>query len=128
MTQNPAKEEIIWRKQSVVLDVSDAAQFLKTTKRTIEEAARRGEIGKKVGKSWRFHRQDLLNWIRGGRSNHQSDNKPPKDNDTPEPPDPVPPADWTKPRKLSFEKSSGSDTVAKQDAGVARGRRQKCRA
>ncbi len=49
-----------------VLTTEEAAEFLSLTPYTIRDYARKGIIpARKVGKSWRFVKADLLSWLRG---------------------------------------------------------------
>lgn len=49
-----------------VLNVEQAAEFLGFSAYTVREKARAGEIpGRKVGREWRFFRQELLRWLKG---------------------------------------------------------------
>jgi excisionase family DNA binding protein len=48
-----------------VLNVDQAAEFLGFSAYTVREKARTGEIpGRKVGREWRFSRDQLLEWLR----------------------------------------------------------------
>lgn len=52
-----------------VLTVEQAAEFLGFSPYTVREKARLGEIpGRKVGREWRFSREQLLEWIREGET------------------------------------------------------------
>lgn len=52
-----------------VLDAEGAAQLLQVSTKTLLRLAREGEVpGRKVGRSWRFERGDLITWLRAGRS------------------------------------------------------------
>jgi len=49
-----------------VLTTDEAARFLSLTPYTLREYARKGLIpARKLGKSWRFVKADLLDWLRG---------------------------------------------------------------
>jgi excisionase family DNA binding protein len=49
-----------------ILTTDEAAEFLSLTPYTIREYAKKGIIpARKVGKSWRFIKADLLAWLRG---------------------------------------------------------------
>ena len=49
-----------------VLTTEEAAKFLSLTPYTLREYARKGLLpARKVGKSWRFVKADLLAWLRG---------------------------------------------------------------
>lgn len=46
------------------IDTKEVAEMLGVTSRTVTRLAERGEIpGFKVGDVWRFHRQDILDYI-----------------------------------------------------------------
>ena len=50
-----------------VLNVEEAAEYLRFSPYTIREKAREGEIpGRKIGKEWRFSRRALLEWLESG--------------------------------------------------------------
>ena len=50
-----------------VLDAEGAAQLLHVSVKTLLSLARAGEItGRKVGREWRFVREDLISYVRGG--------------------------------------------------------------
>jgi excisionase family DNA binding protein len=52
-----------------VLNVDQAAEFLGFSAYTVREKARAGEIpGRKVGREWRFSREQLLEWLRTGEA------------------------------------------------------------
>jgi len=52
-----------------VLDAGAAAELLKVSTKTLLRLARGGEVpGRKVGRSWRFERGDLIAWLRAGGS------------------------------------------------------------
>lgn len=62
-----------------LLDIREAAEFLKLSTRTVREYVKRGEIrGKLIGNRWRFRRADLdaffeiapSNWDFVRRSDH----------------------------------------------------------
>jgi excisionase family DNA binding protein len=49
-----------------VLTTNEAAEFLSLTPYTLREYAKKGLVpARKVGKSWRFVKADLLAWLRG---------------------------------------------------------------
>jgi excisionase family DNA binding protein len=49
-----------------VLTTNEAAEFLSLTPYTLREYAKKGIVpARKVGKSWRFVKADLLAWLRG---------------------------------------------------------------
>lgn len=53
--------------QKDVLNADEAAELLGVSAWTIRDQARIGRLpGRKVGKEWRFSRQALLDWLRGG--------------------------------------------------------------
>ncbi|MFA5183618.1 MAG: helix-turn-helix domain-containing protein [Syntrophales bacterium] len=50
---------------NIVLTTEEAAEFLKLTPFTVRDYARRGILpARKVGKSWRFYKPDLVAWLR----------------------------------------------------------------
>lgn len=50
-----------------VLDVQEAADLLGVSVWTVRDAANKGELpARKVGRAWRFSRQALLEWLKGG--------------------------------------------------------------
>ena len=50
-----------------VLNAEGAAQLLHISVKTLLTLARAGEIaGRKVGREWRFVREDLISYVRGG--------------------------------------------------------------
>ena len=50
-----------------VLNAEEAAEFLGFSLYTLREKAKEGEIpGRKIGREWRFSRQQLLEWIEEG--------------------------------------------------------------
>lgn len=57
-----------------VLDLKEAARFLKVSPVTLGRRVRAGEVpAKKIGNQWRFSRQALSQWIQSGtdRSENQ---------------------------------------------------------
>ena len=47
-----------------ILTLKDVAALLKVAEKTIYTLAQRGDVpGIKVGRQWRFRRQDLAQWI-----------------------------------------------------------------
>lgn len=49
-----------------VLTTNEAAEFLSLTPYTLREYAKKGVVpARKLGKSWRFVKADLLAWLRG---------------------------------------------------------------
>ena len=49
-----------------ILTTDETAEFLSLTPYTVREYAKNGIIpARKVGKSWRFVKADLLAWLRG---------------------------------------------------------------
>jgi excisionase family DNA binding protein len=49
-----------------ILTTDEAGEFLSLTPYTVREYAKKGIIpARKVGKSWRFVKADLLAWLRG---------------------------------------------------------------
>jgi len=81
----------------LIFTTDEAAEFLKTTRRTIEEMARRGDLpAVKVGKEWRFHLEALADWVRAGRlvrsaPKKQKQPKPPINQSPPS----LRPVDWS---------------------------------
>ena len=51
-----------------IMTIQEAANFLRCHPRTLQKMAIRGEIpAKKVGSLWRFSRERLHEWMRGGK-------------------------------------------------------------
>ena len=50
-----------------VLDADQAADLLGTSRRVIEGIAKRGRLGRKVGRSWRFSINGILSWLTGSQ-------------------------------------------------------------
>lgn len=51
-----------------VLTADQAAALLQVSSRTVLQLARQGELrGHKVGRAWRFWREDVLAYVRGER-------------------------------------------------------------
>ncbi|MDQ6948474.1 MAG: helix-turn-helix domain-containing protein, partial [Actinomycetota bacterium] len=51
-----------------ILDAEGAAELLQVSTKTLLRLARQGEVpGRKVGRSWRFERGDLIGWLRAAR-------------------------------------------------------------
>jgi excisionase family DNA binding protein len=51
-----------------VLDTQEVAALLRTTRGTVYEMARRGDIPcRKVGRAYRFERLGVLEWLKGKR-------------------------------------------------------------
>ena len=49
---------------SEILTAREAAEYLKTSVKTVQSKARAGEMpGMKIGRKWRFSRRQLLAWI-----------------------------------------------------------------
>lgn len=49
-----------------VLTLREAAELLRLGSATVRNQAQRGLLpGRSVGRQWRFHRQALLDWLRG---------------------------------------------------------------
>ncbi len=47
-----------------VLTFEEVRQLLKISKSTLYSLARKGEIpAKKIGRQWRFFREDLIEWV-----------------------------------------------------------------
>ena len=52
-----------------VLNLQEAAEFLKVSKVTLGRRVRAGEVpAKKVGNQWRFSREALTQWLRSSPS------------------------------------------------------------
>ena len=52
-----------------MLTTEEAAEFLRVSSRTILQLAGRGAMpGRKVGRSWRFLRSDLVAYLHSGQS------------------------------------------------------------
>jgi excisionase family DNA binding protein len=52
-----------------ILDSEAAAELLQVSTKTLLRLAREGEVpGRKVGRSWRFERSDLIAWLRAGQA------------------------------------------------------------
>ncbi|MGC9317047.1 MAG: helix-turn-helix domain-containing protein [Armatimonadota bacterium] len=57
-----------------VLTLSEAAAYLRVHPRTLRMKASEGEVpGAKVGRVWRFHRQQLERWLMDGGARNTSD-------------------------------------------------------
>jgi PTS system nitrogen regulatory IIA component len=55
-----------------VLTTEEAARFLSLTPYTLREYARKGLIpARKMGKSWRFYKPDIIAWLRGKEQENQ---------------------------------------------------------
>lgn len=49
-----------------ILTIEQAAELLQVSTRTIQRLVKTGEMpGRQVGTQWRFHRDRLLEWVRG---------------------------------------------------------------
>ena len=47
-----------------VLTLQEASDFLKLSKSTVYNLARKGEVpSRKIGRSWRFTKRSLLEWL-----------------------------------------------------------------
>jgi len=54
-----------------LLTTTEVAQYLKINKNTVYHLARSGKVPAiKVGKQWRFNREQLDAWMQGGSSNN----------------------------------------------------------
>ncbi len=63
----PTREERIAEMDEEVLDVKGAAKALGVSNRTIYNLARNGDIpAMRVGREWRFARQNLIKWVANG--------------------------------------------------------------
>ena len=52
-----------------ILDSEAAAELLQVSTKTLLRLAREGQVpGRKVGRSWRFERSDLIAWLRAGQA------------------------------------------------------------
>jgi excisionase family DNA binding protein len=52
-----------------VLTSEEAAALLRVSRKTLYRLAKNGELpGNKVGRSWRFHRADLIDFLRKDRN------------------------------------------------------------
>jgi excisionase family DNA binding protein len=55
--------------QSDILTVDEAAELLKIPRSSVYTLAQQGRMpAKKVGRHWRFHRQTIVEWIKGSVS------------------------------------------------------------
>ena len=53
--------------EAEVLDLAEAARLLRVAEDEMERLAESGEIpGRRIGGEWRFSREALLHWLRGG--------------------------------------------------------------
>ena len=51
--------------QNTVLTIDELADYLKFSKSTFYDLARRGDIpGQKIGRYWRFHKVAIDKWLR----------------------------------------------------------------
>jgi excisionase family DNA binding protein len=67
---------IVWRLMANWLDLDELAVYLKMPKSTLYKLAQRGELpGHKVGKAWRFDRDEVDEHIKAGakRSSGRAD-------------------------------------------------------
>jgi excisionase family DNA binding protein len=52
-----------------ILTMKQAAEFLQVSTRTLHRMVKKGEVpGRQVGSQWRFHRDQLKDWVRQGGS------------------------------------------------------------
>lgn len=52
-----------------ILTADEAAQLLRVSVKTVLKLARDGRLpAQKVGRAWRFHRTQLLDWVAGSPS------------------------------------------------------------
>lgn len=59
-----------------ILTLEEAADYLRVHIRTIHRLLARGELhAKKVGRAWRFHREDLEAYVRGNTATPTHDEK-----------------------------------------------------
>jgi excisionase family DNA binding protein len=50
------------------LDLDDLEDYLKIPKSTLYKLAREGRLpGHKIGRAWRFHQNEVDEWIKSGR-------------------------------------------------------------
>jgi len=79
MTENSKQKKAVAPIGDRLLTLSEAAEVLRLSTRTVREYVRRDEIrGKIIGKRWRFRRADLdaffenapSEWDFAGKSNH----------------------------------------------------------
>jgi len=56
-----------------ILTMEQAAQFLQVSTRTIQRMVKEGRLpGRQVGSQWRFDREQLRMWVRGGHDLEQA--------------------------------------------------------
>jgi len=66
-TLKQSREQRIAAMDKNILDVEGAAALLGVSTRTIYTLARKGEIpATRVGRAWRFARQNLIAWVANG--------------------------------------------------------------
>jgi excisionase family DNA binding protein len=66
-TLKRSREQRIAAMDKNILDVEGAAALLGVSTRTIYTLARKGEIpATRVGREWRFARQNLITWVANG--------------------------------------------------------------
>ena len=54
--------------QNEILTLNEMAQYLKLSRSTAYKLAQEGKIpGTKVGRHWRFHREELAAFVRSGK-------------------------------------------------------------
>lgn len=53
-----------------IITVDEASALLRVSKKAVYDMLRRDQLpgARKVGRSWRMHRDTILDWIRGGGS------------------------------------------------------------
>ncbi len=52
--------------EATVLTVDEAAEYLRIPKSSLYKLAQEGKIpSQKVGRHWRFHKEDLNDWLKG---------------------------------------------------------------
>jgi excisionase family DNA binding protein len=54
-----------------VVDVREAAEYLRVSPQTIVRLAKKGHIGRKVGKQWRFPLSGLERYMNGDGASHE---------------------------------------------------------
>jgi len=79
-----------------VLTLPEVAELCKATLRSIQEAARRGELpARKIGRTWRCRRDEILEWLRGSRRQPVGNCIAPTSTSTSKPTENPPRWDWS---------------------------------
>ncbi len=66
-TRNWTRRQRIFTMDKEILDVAGAARVLGVSTGVVYSMAQAGKIpGTKVGREWRFSRQNLINWVANG--------------------------------------------------------------